>query len=60
MKAAEQKAFAKAMYFESLQYAFDPIELAVMEFKKKGGKAKVLPYKKSRKNERVIRVGVKN
>lgn len=60
MKQTDRTEVARLMYHDSIQYAFDPIERAQMEFKKSGGKVSVLPYKKSRKSERVIRVGVKN
>lgn len=51
---------SKAIYKQFLPLALDPIELAQLQFKKRGGQVEVLKYRMSRKAERVIRVGVKN
>lgn len=60
MTNAERKALETAMYFDFKALVYDPIELAQMEWKKNGGKVTVLPYRKARKAERLVRVGVKN
>lgn len=43
-----------------VQKPVDPIAVALEEFRLKGGKIEKCKTYKARKNERVIRVGVKN
>lgn len=55
-----EAGYSKALYQDLLPLMLDPIEIAQNEFKKRGGKVTVLPYRKSRKNERLVKVGVRN
>jgi hypothetical protein len=60
MTATERDQLARLMYHDSMEHAFDAIERAQMEFFKSGGEVKTLTYRKSRKSERLIKVGVRN
>jgi len=64
MKATKRELFeaqvSKLIYVQLVPMMLDQIEIAQNEFKKNGGKVTVLNYRKSRKSERLIKVGVKN
>jgi hypothetical protein len=51
---------SKAIYLQLLPMALDKMDLAVNAWKKRGGKVTILKYRKSRKSERLIKVGVSN
>jgi hypothetical protein len=57
---SKQNEVSQVLYKELMLVAFDDIERAQMEWKKNGGAVTVLTYRKSRKSERLVRVGVKN
>lgn len=52
-------AVGEMIYTEIKPLMLDPVDLALMEYFKRGGEVKQLNYRKARKGEMLINTGVK-